>query len=304
MCWGFYPTLVFVLAELLVLAVVFWRNQLNDRLNVFLHIPFFGQEVVQLLIWMALSSDAYATPQTCASLNSWLSLLVGVIGCMIPCWLALYAMRAQPSEPQSLLVRGRLRAWAIICGSFATFELDVIVLAQVLETCPRCTVPGPWGHQIWPFLQIRPKALSLMHYPPYIFLIVPSFILAMVGTGTLVPFAFGFIWWHPPLLYLIMGDEWASFWCFGSSLLCFVYLVEPFLLKTLEWEPTPFAHIVDGWFTIPADAVMSLFRMRTEPIDSLASLPDPNRIGCSSIASSPDVDEPEEGSDRMTLIVQ
>jgi len=63
--------------------------------------------------------------------------------------------------------------------------------------------------------------------------------LLNVRHTTLVPsfmFALGPL---PLVLYTVIGEEWGSFWCFSASLMCVLYLLEPWMLRRFFSEGGP-----------------------------------------------------------------
>eukprot|EP00927_Polykrikos_kofoidii_P065803 TRINITY_DN6151_c0_g1_i1.p1 TRINITY_DN6151_c0_g1~~TRINITY_DN6151_c0_g1_i1.p1 ORF type:complete len:359 (-),score=27.91 TRINITY_DN6151_c0_g1_i1:901-1932(-) len=230
MSWGFRPTLFFVVSESAALLLLLLRNDRNDRLNCFLHVPLLLQEILQLALWALLASNSGATEDHCGLLNPYLSLFEGAVVGFLPGWLALYSALTQPAT--EVLLRRRLHAWALTCAVYTAFAIICVVIAQLLGACPRCTIAGPWGHQIWPFLSIHPRALSFGHYVNYIMLCLPP--LAIVGRFTIAPVWLVGLYWLPAVLHIVIGDEWGSFWCFTASLGCFLYVFEPMVLRSQE----------------------------------------------------------------------
>jgi len=232
MCWGLQPTLFFVVSEASVLIAIYVRNERNDRFNCLLHTPLLLQETIQLLLWAQLAREADASADKCSSLNEWLSMLEAGIVCFVPGWLAVYASRTQPPGPRGCVLKRQLEAWAILCGGYTAIVIVCIMVAQRFGLCPRCTVAGPWGHQLWPFLSLRPWVLVIMHYVNYIHLCLPG--VALVGRHTMAPLFILCTFWLPVALQVAIGNEWGSFWCFTASLACFLYPFEPMLLRLQE----------------------------------------------------------------------
>eukprot|EP00746_Dinoflagellata_sp_MGD_P147139 gnl/MRDRNA2_/MRDRNA2_79517_c0_seq1.p1 gnl/MRDRNA2_/MRDRNA2_79517_c0~~gnl/MRDRNA2_/MRDRNA2_79517_c0_seq1.p1 ORF type:complete len:204 (+),score=2.32 gnl/MRDRNA2_/MRDRNA2_79517_c0_seq1:127-738(+) len=163
MCWGFQPTLFFVLVELAVLVILCLRGITNDRLNVLLHMPFFLQEVVQLGLWFVIDRDGEVNMEKCGSANVAMSMLEGGIVGFVPGWLAIWTAIGQSPALFRNLLRRRLFSWAFMCSCYVVFCLMLVAMMQSFGLCPRCTIPGPWGHQIWPFLRIQPWPMRLIH---------------------------------------------------------------------------------------------------------------------------------------------
>jgi len=94
---------------------------------------------------------------------------------------------------------------------------------------PRCTTRGPYGHQVWPMMVWGRRwwaklCCALLYFTfggGYVFIPKPSYL----------PIAFNALAFVAVTLYLLMGDEWGSVWCWLASCLCGLYLVEPFLFQ-------------------------------------------------------------------------
>jgi len=229
MCWGFQPTLIFVSVEFLCLVALYVRNQRNDRLNAFMHVPLFSQEAIQLAIWAVIAREPGATPKSCEGLNVGLSFLEACVVGFLPGWLALYAYKGQPPGPSIYVLQRRLKSWVWACVCWVSLSVVLFVLTQALGWSPRCTVAGPMGHQIWPFVSIKPRFLVFLNVCVYDGLLCTS--LAMTRHVTVVPAGLAAVGFLPVLLFAVMGDEWGSFWCFSASLLCVLYLIEPLILE-------------------------------------------------------------------------
>jgi len=231
MCWGFQPTLVFVLAESIVLGVLIWRKEYNDRLNAFLHVPLFTQEAVQLALWAVLDKEINTTPDQCGPWNSLLSIAEAVIVGYVPGWFALYVSMSRETPSK---VRQRLRGLAVLWAGYTLIVIFDVICLQMVGMLPHCTTAGPWGHQIWPFLVVNPWPLRILlcaiHLAFYCGFITIS--LVEVKFESVALGGFFAIYSLPPVLYLFIGNEWGSFWCFSASLICPFYLLEPTLLRT------------------------------------------------------------------------
>lgn len=230
MCWGLQPTLCFVVGELGVLVVLFLRNQGNDRTNAFAHMPIFLQEVVQAAIWIILEAEP-GSAGTCSGANMALSLSeAGLVG-FVPGWFLLWSSLCTASVGDGR----RCRAYVLLWGVYTILAVIALIFLQMLGICPLCTVSGPWGHQIWPFLVIKPWILKLFLMGAHGLVYISCVALAMLHVRKHGSVAIGLVtvWWCPPIAYLVIGDEWGSFWCFSASVMCVFYLFEPCLLRRI-----------------------------------------------------------------------
>lgn len=257
MCWGLQPTLCFVAGELAVLVVLFLRNQGNDRTNAFAHLPIFLQEVIQAAIWIVLETES-STVETCTQANMALSLSeAGVVG-FVPGWFMLWSSLCTANVGD---VR-RCRAYAVLWGVYTIMAVIAVMFFQIQGICPLCTVSGPWGHQIWPFLVFKPwllkSSLMIAHGLSYISCVA----LAMLHVRKHGTVAMGLVtvWWCPPIAYLVIGDEWGSFWCFSASVMCVLYLFEPCILRRLGYllELPPDANL--EWSLEPVKSNLALLQ--------------------------------------------
>lgn len=237
MCWGLRPTLGFVLAEGVALSALMIRRTGNDRLNVFLATPLFVQEVLQLAIWTSLEYDADASQRRCSVANSVLTMAVCGVISFVPGWVALFSMLGQPLDGVGRSLRHGLKCWALLCAALSGMNVVCTYVRHQLGWGSYCTVPGPWGHQIWGFMRVpwvfRPVAAVFYQ----LLVVVP---IITVRHRTLAHFGLVLVGATPPFLYVVLGDEWGSFWCFWASLMCFVNLFEQILLDLFLPEDTTF----------------------------------------------------------------
>ncbi|CAD7940368.1 unnamed protein product [Amoebophrya sp. A120] len=123
---------------------------------------------------------------------------------------------------------------AVVPGG-APVDLSAAALSEVLMTSggeglwvARCTSRGPFGHQVWSMVAWPYKVIELFFCTAY---------TAMAGAfniltrPSLIPYAFQHINTYCFFVYLLLGAEAGSVWCWWASCLCLVYLVEPYLLK-------------------------------------------------------------------------
>merc|ERR1719443_1463134 len=100
--------------------------------------------------------------QQCSSWNSNLSIVEADITGFVPGWIALYVRLAQPPGKVYLAAKRRLQGYVMLWAAYTGHCLCSISFLQALGMCPRCTVAGPWGHQVWSFLVISPWPLRMI----------------------------------------------------------------------------------------------------------------------------------------------
>jgi len=130
----------------------------------------------------------------------------------------------------SVVVVGRNWDWGSPSMGLASDDYSLYAWFHWCFMGPYCTRAGPHGHQIWPFvvfphwtLKFAACGLYLSIVGSFNLLARPSFAFAaisLLGVPSVL------------LLYLLVGDEWGSVWCWLASMSCVIYLFEPWLIET------------------------------------------------------------------------
>jgi len=178
---------------------------------------------IPLAFWLNMGTDS----STCNDINVALSLLVRVLVSFLPLTFTVLAIYGSDAFGD------RFKRWTTpiigIAILFVTARLVLTLVAFFIN--PRmCTIVGPNHHQIWadylasygiPAIDIG-NALLYVAIPTlatFLFLrpIWVTIVLSAIGPGTLIP------------LRILLPLEWASVWCWVSSLFLFFALVEPII---------------------------------------------------------------------------
>ena len=222
MCWSAEVSTVFSILDVAAIAVLCFRNQKRDRYYALAAAPIAWQELCQIFLWLNMGTDS----STCNDINVALSLLVRVLVSFLPLTFTVLAIYGSDA-------RGDRFKWTTpiigIAALFVTVRIVLILVAFSIN--PRmCTIVGPNHHQIWadylafygiPAINIG-NALLYVAIPTlatFLFLrpIWVAIILSAIGLGTLIP------------IRILLPLEWASVWCWVSSLFLFFALVEPII---------------------------------------------------------------------------
>ncbi|MCZ8054961.1 MAG: hypothetical protein O9329_09415 [Microcystis sp. LE19-12.2C] len=220
MCWSAEVSTVFSILDVAAITVLCFRNQKRDRYYALAAAPIAGQELCQIFLWLNMGTDS----STCNDINVALSLLVRVLVSFLPLTftvLAIYGSDARGKRWTALIIG--------IAALFVTVRIVLILVAFSIN--PRmCTMVGPNHHQIWadylasygiPAIDIG-NALLYVAIPTlatFLFLrpIWVASVLSAIGPGTLIP------------LRILLPLEWASVWCWVTSLFLFFGLAEPII---------------------------------------------------------------------------
>jgi hypothetical protein len=223
MCWSAEVSTVFSILDVAAIGVLCFRDQKRDRYYALAAAPIAGQELCQIFLWLNMGTDS----STCNDINVALSLLVRVLVSFLPLTFTVLAIYGSDAFGD------RFKRWTTpiigIAILFVTARLVLTLVAFFIN--PRmCTIVGPNHHQIWadylasygiPAIDIG-NALLYVAIPTlatFLFLrpIWVTIILSAIGPGTLIP------------LRILLPLEWASVWCWVSSLFLFFALVEPII---------------------------------------------------------------------------
>ena len=169
MCWSYDATLGFCVFETVILAYIWKRNVVNDKINVIGHIPILVQEMLQLWMWTEMNPSE-DTQLTCSDQNRWVSFLIAVVVHTAPMFMLLRgylgALQAKSTEELLRVLKRALKVISGVCVT-ATIVTGVMMWAG---TWVSCTVKGPFGHQIWAMLMVPDPTLSFQEwlYPGWI----------------------------------------------------------------------------------------------------------------------------------------
>lgn len=229
MCWNYAVAAGFSVVESFVLLGVWWRNSpVIDRSNVLGFLPLVLQEAAQAALWLVMRPQESSTE--CSAHNTALSMGVSSIIHVLPLALAqrstLRLSKATPPRLREVLgwSRRACRRWFWVVGGGTCVAMAAGFMAA-------CTVKGPHGHQIWPLLLV-PDPLEgapvrkLLWIAYFFHLVAPvrlnpshdicDLVLNIVGGPTVF------------LLWLYLGDEFGSAWCFLASALSLSAALAPY----------------------------------------------------------------------------
>jgi len=199
--------------------------------------------VCGLPLWFCLVSRVqrlllFPLPAHYPSAPAWLGFARRALG-LHGRWLERWPRRTVPVVHDKFA--GVHASWCLIflCATAAYFALrlagigsageeDESLLGTLLGG-PVCTTRGDRGHQVWPMVVFRHWSLRALAALSYV---------AVAGGFNLLPrpslvFALFRMCGLPlvALLYLTLGDEWGSVWCWTASCTCALYLAEPGVMQ-------------------------------------------------------------------------
>jgi len=106
----------------------------------------------------------------------------------------------------------------------------------------RCTFRGPYGHQVWPMMSFPSGRWGLKLFSAGLYMTLGGG-FALIPKPGYICLALNVLAVAATVMYLTMGDEWGSVWCWMASCLCFLYIVEPFLFHYFRvFDP----EVIDG----------------------------------------------------------
>lgn len=265
MCWSPFVSLFFATAESLCLAYMWLRNRAFDRANVVFLLPLLAQEVLQALLWPEVTEDrtealGWDDPalHRCTSRNSAYSYAIVIAVCGVPVgwtWRAL----AENRMHREALDDSRAPAWASHVGrlsSFGSRALTGVAYAQlgglffigclfatpmlfvpylastrlddVYACCARCTTRGAHGHQVWPMTVWKSRVTETVVAAAYA--VQGGLGFKLLPRPSLLPAVFSHLAVAAVALYVWMGPEAGSVWCWAASTTVLICLAEPWLL--------------------------------------------------------------------------
>ena len=274
MCWSAEVAGTFAAVEFLVLVYLFWRNKLFDRENVLFHVPILLQEALQAFLWPHVEKTRQAAlgwsdpaVHTCSRANTRLSFgIFFFVAGTAPFWCGLVIRRFRQHDLR--LERSDAPEWARLVGRTpAVFLRDLPNIFQYRLLChallsiglaylyfwappttaswvARCTSRGPFGHQVWSVCtwpNMLVEVVVFLCYArvsgPFNLLMQPTILPALfLPLNTLVI-----------CLFLLIGAEAGSIWCWGASTFCFAYVIEPALLQWANvFDPAHLAGNAEG----------------------------------------------------------
>lgn len=198
-------------------------------------LPLVLQEWCQVVLWVHIGSS----PTQCDNTNRMWSGFVTYVICSVPAWFSLQPLLLRYSD---LCIRNRrfimlCATGATLAGAFGATVHFIGTRWGLLDAV--CTYAGPWHHQIWPVLHFQYVFLPgvrgrLIGYTLSGINLVLYGVLSMglfVGDVTYTAIGLPVSFLVAQLLILVLGAEWGSFWCFTTSLLVFLALVEPCIAR-------------------------------------------------------------------------
>lgn len=264
----------FALMEALILIFLYRRNRHFDRWNALFHLPLVLQEGLQAVLWTHVERERDWAKgwddealHVCPKSNTVCTFLVLAVVGAVPAWFArctqseqvrqqsvldgsgapIWVQLVGPIEKESAeKLRGTLRiltvgqAVALLCMGYLYFVASGV--PSQTSWIAMCTCKGPWGHQIWAFMSWPNKPLEVLFI---FFYFAYSGAFLTLPRPSLIPQGFGFVNAVTIVLYLLMGPEAGSVWCWGASTLCVTYLAEPYLFEH--------CHVLEAEFLYPSE---------------------------------------------------
>lgn len=229
MCWNYAVSASFALVETAVLLGVWLRDASLDRSNVLGFAPLVVQEALQALLWLTMPS--------CSAANRGLSMAVTITIHILPLALAQRSTLRGQNRPLGI-ARRAARRW------FWVFSVGTCC-AMFFELMPSCTIKGPHGHQIWPLLLIPGPLRYVLWLLYFLHLVAP---VRFNPHHDLCDLLFNFVGGPTVLiLWLYLGDEFGSAWCFFASALSLGMLLAPYPSVVKLCTPRDDPIIVDAW---------------------------------------------------------
>jgi len=229
-------TFAVVLLETAALIFMWCRNKCHDHMNVMMHLPVYLQEVFQLVIWLDLTMDGAVTyadepRSSCSKTNLYSSFAITVLVTGLPSWSFFVAKHWVIDFYNHGFPFPIFRIYDLRIRLYWLVILSYCLIGWYYGWYPFCTAIGPNGHQIWPVVFAPHTLVRYLHPVLYAYIIdrgvqpwmmVPSYyMLVFMSLSVLVLF----------IMWLRIGWEAGSFWCFTASLTCLVGLIEPYLFQ-------------------------------------------------------------------------
>lgn len=262
MCWSPTVSLAFALGETIALLFLWRRRARFDRDNVLLHLPLVVQEVLQALLWPHVSADRSESAgwadqglHQCTRYNAGYSYALLVVITAVPVWWTHRVARedairheewASEGEGAHGWIRARMllsrpagrdrftrmatvirRLHALLALVFAWLYLRADA-TKASHWCATCTTRGPHGHQVWPFMVWPNKAVEIAFFVVYFSISGGG--IRLLSRPTLFPLAIGVLAVATVPLYIFLGAESGSIWCWAASTLVFMYIIEPHII--------------------------------------------------------------------------
>lgn len=205
-------------------------------MNVMMHLPVYLQEVFQLAIWFDLTMEGAITPadeprSDCTRTNLFSSCAITLLVTGLPLW-SFFVTRHWVIDfykhgfPYTI--------WRIYAQRIQMYWVVILAYCSVgwyIGWYPFCTVIGPNSHQIWPVVYAPHTVIRYLHPLLYAYIIdrgvqpwmmvASYYMLTFMSVSVIVLF----------IMWLRVGWEAGSFWCFTASLTCLVGLIEPYLFQ-------------------------------------------------------------------------
>eukprot|EP01084_Bolivina_argentea_P136078 239694_1 len=226
MCWSWEVSLGFAVVLLIQLAYLFYRNQYIDRYWVFLLHPIAVQEICQFVVWKYGITDE-TTIHECNDINRICSRIIVAFTLGLP-----------PLITYTVLETSyfKTKQWIEIywkCLLVIGTILYLILTIFELTDQDFCIFVGPNGHLDW-YETIRSDLPNYISNEFYIVVVVLNFMIPMVSAIFLyqpqwimfIPMAYISLIFL--ILYIVLGSESYSVWCWsGSFLLLWALLYVP-----------------------------------------------------------------------------
>ena len=195
---------------------------------------------MQIFLWEHIGESAFECDET----NKLLSKIVVFVVTAVPFTLSVFSYTSPLQHLDPVIasrlstMRGRVvRDCMLFYGIFICYYL----YGLAKEWYPLCTYVGPWGHQAWPLANAPHLFWRVFFVTIYLFLCGSAIIFhtsvqvegmfakmcacLVGGSSTMV-------------LFIVLGPEFGSVWCWSASLVLFASVLDPytyFLFESDAW---------------------------------------------------------------------
>lgn len=228
MCWSWQVSLGFAIVQFIELGYLFLRNEYIDRYWVLLLSPIMIQEFCQFVVWKyGITEDT--TIHQCNNVNYICSRIIVAFTLSLPVLTSYFVLET--------INHVTIKRWIEIywkCLLFIGTMLYLILVIFEMTDENFCIFVGSNGHLDWEET-IRSDLPNYISQELYIFVTVTNYLLPIISSIflfeprwiTFIPMTYISVTFA--ILYIMLGSESYSVWCWsGSFLLLWALLYLPF----------------------------------------------------------------------------
>lgn len=226
MCWSLEVTAAFSVIDIALLAFLFHRNRINDRLFVLFALPIAIQEILQLIVWFNIEeTDKYS----CNSVNIVTSFIIRIVVSLVPLTGTLLGVFAKSPTGKNTWEFNYTRILFLLFGFTVSFVSINIWIWRFMKFPHQGTIIGPNHHQIWP--QYDPNIQQkFAPYSIFVYVMTACFpTLALlrpfwVALGLTVPISSFAVYF-----YLAYPIEYESIWCWSGVVIMVFSVIQAYI---------------------------------------------------------------------------